>query len=36
MVRELGSTRTPPVIGCATPVVPGNVMGKPLIDRTAR
>jgi hypothetical protein len=28
--------RTPPVNGLATPVVPGNVMGSPLSERTAR
>ena len=28
--------RTPPVSGLATPVVPGNVMGRPLSERTAR
>ena len=25
-----------PVIGCGTPVVPGNVIGKPFSERTAR
>ncbi len=27
---------TPPVTGLLTPVVPGNVSGKPLSERTAR
>lgn len=27
---------TPPVIGCGAPVVPGNVIGRPLRQRTAR
>ena len=33
---SVAAARTPPVSGLGTPVVPGNVIGRPLSERTAR
>ena len=35
-VRRYAFASTPPVSGRGTPVVPGNVIGRPLSERTAR